>query len=56
MMIPQNTSKLVISLETENNGKSLHMMPIAVLAESIKSSPVTAMQIIALWLRILSKA
>lgn len=56
MMVPQNTNKFVINLETENNGKSEHTIPIAVLAELIKSYPVTAIQIIVLWLRIFNKA
>lgn len=56
MIIPQNARRLLISLVTEKSGKSLHTIPIAVLAESMKSYPVTAMQMIVLWFRIFSKA
>ncbi len=56
MITPQNTSKFVMSLLIENNGKSLQMIPMAVFAESMKSYPVTAIQMMVLWLRILSKA
>lgn len=39
-----------------NKGKSEHMIPIVVLAESMKSYPVTAIQIILLLLRIFKRA
>ncbi len=35
-IVPQKTSKFVIIRETENKGKSEQMIPIVVLAESIK--------------------
>lgn len=47
------TIKPVINLVMENKGKSEHTKPMAVFAESIKSYPVTAIQITVLWLRIL---
>lgn len=56
MIVPQKTNKFVINLVTENKGKSEQTIPIAVLAESMKSYPVTAIQIIVLWLRIFNKA
>ena len=55
-MTPQKTRRFVINLEIENKGKSLQMIPMAVLAESMKSSPVTAMQITVLWFKIFNKA
>lgn len=36
-IIPQNTRRLLISLETVNKGKSEQIIPIAVLAASMKS-------------------
>lgn len=39
------TIKPVINLVMENKGKSEHTKPMAVFAESIKSYPVTAIQI-----------
>jgi hypothetical protein len=56
MMTPQKTKRLLIRRVTENKGMSLQTMPMAVLAESMKSYPVTAMQMIVLWLRIFNKA
>ena len=45
-----------MSLLIENKGKSVQMIPMAVFADSMKSSPVTAMHMIVLWFKIFSKA
>lgn len=47
-IMPQKTKRFVINLETENNGNSEQIIPIAVLAESMKSYPVTAIHMTAL--------
>jgi hypothetical protein len=53
---PQKTNKFVISLDTENNGKSEQRIPIVDFAESIKFYPVTAIHITLKLLRIFNNA
>ena len=45
---PQNTSKLVMMLATDISPKKRERIPIVVLAESMKFSPVTDITITAL--------